>query len=205
MNILTKAIIAGCLLMTCFIQLGWSPAAAQQASPGVAASQDAYSQAEQQRREAIANQRQLVEQARWYPYNYFGYAYPYYPRKAYRQAVRSGYVPLYPPLTHGPSDFLLGYPYYGAAKLPVGHEKIWTSPNGYIYRPLYPQSAGPTAAQSRRPPTEAPQANLPPPPEPSPAAEPPKQAPPPEPIPAPPSEPGPREFSSYSSCKRSSP
>ena len=195
MNLLTKVLMS-CLLMAIFGLMGATQAAAQQVPAGVAAGQDAYSQAEQQRREAIAYQRQLVEQARLNYYNYLNYAYSFScnPRKAYRQAVRNGYAPLYPPLTRAPSDFLLGSPYYGAAKLPVGHEKIWTSPNGYVYRPLYQQPPGPTASQSRRPPGEAPQANPPPPPDPAPAAEPPKPAPQPEPIPAPPSEPGPREF-----------
>jgi hypothetical protein len=197
MNILANALTT-CLLATGFMLISPTQATAQQAPAGVAAGQDAYSLAEQQRREAIVNQRLLVEQARWYPYNYFGYAYPsYYPRKAYRQAVRygyAGYAPMYPPMTRGPSDFLLGYPYYGAAKLPVGHEKIWTSPNGYIYRPLYPQSAAPHAAQSRRLPTDAPQVKPPEPPKPAPAAEAAKPNQAAEPIPAPPSEPGPREF-----------
>jgi hypothetical protein len=165
--------------------MGAAQAADQPVPLGVPAGQDAYSQAEQQRREAIAYQRQLVEQARL---NYYNYLYSYNLRKAARQAWRYGYVPLYPPSTRSPSDFLLGYPYYGAAKLPVGHEKIWTSPNGYIYRPLYqqpPPPPAPTASQSHRQPPEAPQANPPPPPKPAPQ---------PEAIPAPPSEPGPREF-----------
>jgi hypothetical protein len=181
MNYLTKALMS-CLLATIFGLMGTVQAADQPVPAGVPVPQDAYSRAEQQRREAIAYQRQLVEQARL---NYYNYLYTYNPRKAYRQAWRYGYAPLYPPITRGPSDFLLGSPYYGAAKLPVGHEKIWTSPNGYIYRPLYQQPPPPTASQTRRQPTEVSAAKVPEPPMPEPQ---------PEAIPAPPSEPGPREF-----------
>jgi hypothetical protein len=35
-------------------------------------------------------------------------------------------------------DLLAGYrPIYGGARQPVGHEMIWTSHNGYVYRPTY--------------------------------------------------------------------
>jgi len=35
-------------------------------------------------------------------------------------------------------DLLAGYrPIYGGARQPVGHEVIWTSHNGYVYRPTY--------------------------------------------------------------------
>ena len=97
---------------------------------------------------------------------YAPYGYSYNPRRAYRQAVRYGYPPVFQPWPRVPGD-IYGYPYYGAVRQPAGHEKTYTSPNGYVYRPLY----------------EKPQ------PQPQPRIDGS-----PESIPAPPSEPGPREF-----------
>ncbi|MGD0901088.1 MAG: hypothetical protein ABR915_24925 [Thermoguttaceae bacterium] len=45
-------------------------------------------------------------------------------------------------------------PYYGMVAQPTGHEKIWTGPNSYIYRPrwdLPPASAGPHPPWPARP------------------------------------------------------
>jgi hypothetical protein len=40
-------------------------------------------------------------------------------------------------------------PYYAGSGQPIGHEKIWTSPNSYVYRPLY--AAPPAVAGSPTP------------------------------------------------------
>ena len=79
-----------------------------------------------------------------------------------------------------PGD-VYAYPYYPWMRQPIGHEEIWTSPNGYIYRPRYAS------------PKEVPDDPMPAaPPAPTPAsAHKPAVAPKPAP---PPAESGPREF-----------
>lgn len=191
------------------------PEAPQQARPEVTysplqAGRDAYQMAEQQRRWAIDRQLGLLDDVKrdntWIGYAAAGlpeiYAYgsPWAARRAYRR----GYGPLFTPWPRVPGD-VYGYPYYPWVRQPIGHEKIWTGPNGYIYVPRYappgpapgvPMPAAPSAAMPGSPPTQSPQ--------PPPAASPgnrvpqpawiPPAAPPPETIPTPPIEPGPREF-----------
>jgi hypothetical protein len=51
--------------------------------------------------------------------------------------VYSGYAWQTNPFAVG-YDLLAGYrPIYGGARQPIGHEMIWTSQNGYVYRPTY--------------------------------------------------------------------
>ena len=188
-----RAIHVGCLFGGILGVALTGLAAAQEPVPynALQAGQDAYQAAEAERRAAIDRQRSLIEQMKWYntwayrgyaptlidiyAYRYAPYGYSYSPRRAYRQAIRYGYSPVFQPWPRVPGD-IYGYPYYGAARQPAGHEKTYTSPNGYVYRPLYEN---------------------PPPPQPPPG--PPPQPQPridgsPESIPAPPSEPGPKEF-----------
>ncbi len=49
-----------------------------------------------------------------------------------------------------PGD-IYGTPYYGYVRQPIGHIKIWTGPQSYIYKPIYasPPMAQPVSAQPR--------------------------------------------------------
>ena len=49
-----------------------------------------------------------------------------------------------------PGD-IYGTPYYGFARQPIGHIKIWTGPQSYIYKPVYANApmAEPISAQPR--------------------------------------------------------
>ena len=110
------------------------------------AGSDAQQPAEEARGDAI--RRQLGVQGDIRRYNTWLPAYgPPLPAvygygsvRAARRAYRSVYgPPLLAPWPRVPGD-IYGYPYYPWARQPIGHEKIWTSPNGYIYKPLYPNS-----------------------------------------------------------------
>jgi hypothetical protein len=150
------------------------------------AGQDAYRAAEADREAAIQRQLQTQDEIRWY--NTWGPDYNFWPPPpsispynapwGYPRAYRGGF--------HGPPPWAWrdaykpGYP--DGVRQPTGHEKIWTSPNGYIYRPLYDQpdrpqrrsaSPVPPAASrlhsdgsppSRSSPTPPPPTPMPPPP-----------------------------------------
>jgi hypothetical protein len=86
------------------------------------AGQDAYEWAERERQAQIGWQAGTLSGLPRLP--------PRLPPRAYR--------PLLPNLWAYP-------PYYGTVAQPTGHEKIWTGPNSYIYRPRWdplPASAG---------------------------------------------------------------
>ena len=179
------------------------------------AGRDAYNQAEQQRRWAIDRQLWLISDVRryntWYPYvdryalpYIYSYAPPRVARRVHKSLQRDWSGRVFTPWPQVPGD-VYGYPYYPRIKQPIGHEKIQTGPNGYIYRPVYeeppkaqqvPTPAAPSAPAPALPearPPEPPPAIPPAQPAPQPALIPPNQ-PPAEPIPAPPIGPGPREF-----------
>jgi len=166
------------------------------------AGQDAYQRGEEERRWAIDRQLQveqnIIDYNVWSYYNwgmphFYGYGNPYVgmyapPEVGFRLRrafARWGYwPPLYPtPLS---PDSVYGYQYRPFAKQPIGHEKIWTGPNSYIYKPRYASPEpppGPPAFQPA-PPPGAPMPASPP------GAQPPAIVNPPNaPVPA-----GPREF-----------
>lgn len=160
------------------------------------AGRDAHRMAEEARRRAIDRQLQLLGEVTWYgayayehdPAAYASYPGPllaYGPRRAMRRAYRWGYGPAWWP-------YVYGYPYYPWMRQPLGHEKIWTSPNSYLYRPRYQ----PPEARPQRPtpadPTTRPREPQPQPPQFQPPEIPARPAP--ERIPPPPAESGPREF-----------
>jgi len=99
----------------------------------------------------------------------YHHLYGYFPHPGY---VYRGYG--YPNV-YAPLPYLFGYPYVGHVDQPVGHKRIWTSPNGYIYRSVHPSDVKPPEPEK-----SAPAASQPPP------------EPPAEPIPAPPAEVAPR-------------
>jgi hypothetical protein len=86
---------------------------------------------------------------------------------AARRALRRGYLPGYPyPYSPGygvvvppgawpAAPFFGSVPYYPYAVQPLGHEKIWTGPNSYIYKPLYPEQFQPAPLEPSRQPTPA--------------------------------------------------
>jgi hypothetical protein len=163
------------------------------------AGQDAYRAAEVDRQAAVKRQLQVQDDIRRYnawlseqgdwpaPLE----VYEYRPSRAFRRAYRYGFSPPPAPWLRAPGD-VYGYPYDGGVQQPTGHEKLWTSPNGYIYRPRYnppavaePRQAPrrPAPAEDRQVPSRVPPAPIPQPPSP------------PTPAPSPPSEPaGPQEL-----------
>jgi hypothetical protein len=170
------------------------------------AAEEARRRAEEAGRDAVNRQLDLADDIRWMntwapttyrdslPYIY-GYGGPRVGRRVER-AFERWVDPVFTPWPRVPGD-IYGYPYYAPAKQPIGHEKIWTSPNSYVYRPKYapssPQPARPTApaptpARCPPPPAAPPNATMPVEPE----VLPPGAA---EPIPLPSPLPrGPREF-----------
>lgn len=158
------------------------------------AGQDAYQLGEQQRRRAINRQLWLWDEIKRYNTWIGCYApslpeiYAYGSPRAARRASRYGFGPLFTPWPLVPGD-VYGYPYYPWVKQPIGHEKIWTGPNSYIYLPRYAPPANAQGTPARAAPAPTP-ATVPQPP--------PRGAPPanlaPERIPTPPVESGPREF-----------
>jgi hypothetical protein len=194
------------------------PAAAATPRPSYTpfdAAEDARRMSEAEGQAAVTRQVQLLDDIRWrnmwapYVEQYAApfvaaYGPPWAGRRAYRDWAPLPAPLVYPPLipwARGPSDFF-GQPYVGQAQQPIGHEKIWTGPNGYIYRPKYadpPVPSQPTPAAPRGvvapQPVPAPTPN--PPTSPSVAAPPADAAP--EVIPTPPAQrqpapDGPREF-----------
>ncbi len=135
----------------CLTTLGQETPTASRAYRTSDPGRGAYQRAEQQRREAIERQLGVIESVRyfniWRPYGY-GPAFTPWPR------------PLY------------GYPHYRRVRQPIGHDKIWTGPNSYVYRSRY--ASPPEEARSPVAPLES--------------------VPTPEPVPPPPIESGPREF-----------
>jgi hypothetical protein len=130
--------------------------------------------AERQRREAIDRQLQTIETIQWYNawYDAWGrhyarryalpYIYAYAPPFAARRAhwATEGYVPA-PPFTPWPfvPGDIYGYPYTPRVEQPEGHEKVWTGPNSYIYRPRYkepPPDVSPPAPMPEVPPPAPP-------------------------------------------------
>jgi hypothetical protein len=145
------------------------------------AGRDAHAMAERGRRRAIDRQLQTIEDIPWYNawYDAWGrpyarryalpYIYAYAPPYAAYRAHRAieGYVPA-PPYgmwLYDPGDGY-GYPYVPRSyaprvEQPLGHEKIWTGPNSYVYRPRF---AEPPSEASPPPAPPAVPARLPPPP-----------------------------------------
>ena len=181
------------------------------------AGQDAYWDAEAQRRALIGRQlmieEQIMLQNTWadpqdryrpvrpesygpiLPKVYAGptladvYAYP--PASAVYYGGVS--APVFQPWPRVPND-IWGAPYYGYVRQPIGHVKIWTGRLSYIYKPIYasPPMEGPRPALAASARAAAPLARRP-------ATEPKRSAgnvpsPPPPPRPAgpPPDRPGPR-------------
>jgi len=152
---------------------------------GIDAGEEAYQLADQGRRDAIDRQLQAIQDARWYAGLPTGSAYyrnppslgiiyagprrllPWRARRAERRGGY-GYVYSYPyafepwPLVGGD---IFGYPYDNPIRQPSGVERIWTSPNRYLSRPIY----GPAEPVLPPPiPQGAPEPVPPPPPEPAP-------------------------------------
>lgn len=132
--------------------------AADQPSQGYSpldAANDSYQHAEQRRREAIARQVELVEYARQprvaVPVPYVDVtALPIHPgaarrtlRRAYSRSLRyphwSGYGAMIGVGSRSPLPYVGAMPYYPPVRQPQGHERIWTGPNSYIYKPIYPE------------------------------------------------------------------
>ena len=135
------------------------------------AGQDAQAMAERQRRAAVDRQLQTQADIRYYQVlpgrwgrhyarryavpNIHVYAPPFAAQEAHR-AIEGGYIPA-PPFGPWPmpGDFFgvpyVGEPYVDSVEQPQGHEKVWTGPNSYIYRPRQQE---PTRAE--RQPTLAP-------------------------------------------------
>jgi hypothetical protein len=166
------------------------------------AAEEARRRGEEAGRDAINRQLQLADDIRWMntwiptpnrpslPYIY-GYGVP----RVARRAIERWADPVFTPWPRVPGD-IYGYPYYSPVKQPIGHEKIWTSPNSYVYRPKYapsttqptrPTAPAPTPARPRMPPAAPPSTTAPVEPEVLPPGIP-------EPIPVPPIPQGPREF-----------
>jgi len=117
---------------------------------------DGYRLSEEQRRWAIDRQLGLLQTLRAMQASgtvpYFDRPVPTVCRAAARRALRRRYAPPppYPLPGYGttiPSGLWPLAPFgavpndYRWARQPTGHEKIWTGPNSYVYRPLYPESA----------------------------------------------------------------
>jgi hypothetical protein len=219
----------GIFVFAAIMIFGWSESVARAQAQyrsynGIQDNQGSYLLAEEARRAAIYAQIRMQENIRYfntgsqadppiyrsslpdvYGYTVNGYVSP----RAVRRAVRLGYpAPVLTPGPRAPGD-IFGYPYYGYVRQPTGYEKIWTGPNGTVYRPLYnpplynPPNAPAMPSMPAEPsePTPAPapgqspssaQPVLPPAPrspdQNSPAVNPPEQ------IPTPPTEPGEKEF-----------
>jgi len=109
------------------------------------AGQDAQRLAEERRADAI---QQQLPSSRWPSTWGPAYAAAAVPRvyvypgpRAARWAYRYGYGVYVP----WPRAVVPAYP-YPRLRQPIGHERIWTGPNGYIYRPIDPRSPVPGGA-----------------------------------------------------------
>ncbi len=173
------------------------------------AAEESHRLAEERRRWAVDRQLEVIDRIRQThaaaAAGYFDMTtVPGY-RAAARRALRHGYPPPVPapwpgygvPVRPGAlplAPYGGALPYYPPVQQPIGHERIWTGPNSYIYRPVYPEPFQPAPVEPGRQPTPAepwrPQPpappDVPPPPQPDEFPE----------IPEPPvvPMPGPREF-----------
>ena len=144
------------------------------------AGRDAHRWAEQQRRWAVERQRQVqsdVIERNTLARNPFvdvtaapGYrgVSRRYLRRMYNYQTRVPVGLPYPvyrdPWTYDP--VLGSFPYYPLMRQPVGHRKVWTGPNSYVYQPIYandnedaaPSQSVPTGSEatSRRTPPATP-------------------------------------------------
>ncbi len=141
------------------------------------AGQDAYKRAEGERRWAVDRQLTVEQNIRDYnTWRYYNWGSPYFNQYAspyaapYIDAPRIGWRirrniaarigTLGPPLPSVLSpDARYGYNYLPYTKQPIGHEKIWTSPNSYIYKPRYtpPNKPPATIGEPPQPPPAQPQ------------------------------------------------
>ncbi len=179
-----------CCLAAFFCTSAARPAPAQEEvyHPGetydsLQAGQDAYWDAEAQRRALIGRQlmieEQIMLQNTWavpqdryrpvHPESYgpilpkaYGgptladvYAYP--PAGPVYYGGAAAPVPVFQPWPRVPND-IWGAPYYGYVRQPIGHVKIWTSRLGYIYKPIYasPPMESPRSALAASPRVTAP-------------------------------------------------
>ncbi|MFZ5831093.1 MAG: hypothetical protein ACOY3P_13465 [Planctomycetota bacterium] len=119
------------------------------------AARDSFELGEAGRQARLNNQLGLVETGRayrmwgpvWppvygaYPAVVYSYGSPRALWRAQRETV------FYPPAIVAPRPFLWSptpvAPLPGEVQQPIGHERIWTGPNSYIYKPLYPQPVSP--------------------------------------------------------------
>ena len=190
------------LSVVCAVAAAQSPTPANPRSyDAFQAADDSYRNNEAERRTAIdrqIGQQNAVRAYRmWQPYAE-AYALPYVYRYGgpaagmytHRALERySSNFGVYAPELRGPRDFFY-QPQLPDVRQPIGHEKIWTGPNSYIYKPKYAEPLPPlTAGPLLTPPTAQPAEQQPvPPPIVSPG---PSQ---PETIPPPPLADGPQEF-----------
>ena len=183
---------AGCLPAIILALAVTSQTAAQTGYDSLRAGQDAYQRGEEQRGLAIDQQRQVAAAMRvqsvwpyptYAPAAVYGYGHgpipysAYRPRRAYRQALRYGYPPVF---QAWPPVVVRVYPYYVYPRGPIGG-RAPIDPNGYVYPPMYGQAPAlpvPTPAPPRTHPQTPPASAG----ESSPTL---------EPIPTPPGEPGP--------------
>ena len=118
------------------------------------AGRDALKRAEKRRRyetdRQIQVRKNVMNYQAWYNW-YWGTAYPLYGGVPWYQGYLGEYgrwpscsMPCRIPgcwMAPWPSplspDAVYGYNYLPYATQPVGHEKVWTSPNSYIYKPKY--------------------------------------------------------------------
>ncbi len=136
------------------------------------AAEDSYRYSEARRRAALDRQLEVLDRIRQ---GHAAAALPYLDVPALRgypgaplRALRGGYAP---PLPYPWPSYGRVLPYYPRVQQPIGHEKIWTGPNSYIYRPLYPEPFQPAPVDSV--PQPAPPGHLPAPqPHPAPPVEP---------------------------------
>ncbi len=133
------------------------------------AADDSYQYAEQRRREAIARQVEMMEYARQprvvVPVPYVDVtALPVHPgaarralRRAYSQSLRYPHWPGYGVVIGAgprpPLPYVGAMPYYPPVRQPQGHERIWTGPNSYVYRPIYPEPFYPAPTEAMRQPS----------------------------------------------------
>jgi len=138
------------------------------------AGRDAHAMAERQRREAIDRQLQTIEDVQWYnawyddwydawgrpyarryalPYIY-GYAPPFAASRAHRAIEGYAPAPPFTPWPYVPGD-IYGYRYAPRVEQPLGHEKVWTGPNSYIYRPRYTEPPAEVPPAAPEPPEPA--------------------------------------------------
>jgi len=118
--------------------------------------EESYQRGEAKRRWGIERQGNLIRDMWWYntwvsPYvGTLEDIYAFGSRRAVRRAYREGTAPVFTPWPRVPGD-IYGYPYYPPVKQPLGHERIQTGPNSYIYRPIHASPEEPAAAAPEPP------------------------------------------------------